>query len=167
MIIQTDQALLKRGYKFDFLKRYQQKSVDLVNLYEEHKVCKKCYKLYKETEKLLEVELELNKVLGIPVTQDTKHDLLSMTCQDINEPSFKERLKAKYSTSNRTQPYYRNVDVHDTVSSVKQPLYMYRLMVMFNELLEIPEYLDTNKSYSICYTLFNQKHRLLLDLTQV
>lgn len=102
MIIQTDQALLKRGYKFDFLKRYQTKSVDLVNLYEEHKVCKKCYKLYKETEKLLEVELQLNKVLGIPVTQDTKHDLLNMTLQDIHEPAFKEKLKAKYDTPNRS-----------------------------------------------------------------
>lgn len=103
MIIQTDQSLLRRGYEkdLDFLHRYSLKNVDLINLYEEHKVCKKCYMLYKETEKLMEVEHQLNKLMGIPMTKDTKHDLLELTMQDINDPSFKEKLKFKYDNQNR------------------------------------------------------------------
>jgi len=42
--------------------------------------------LYKEMEKLIDVEFELNKTLGIPMTIDTKYDLLDLTMQNINEP---------------------------------------------------------------------------------
>jgi len=57
--------------------------------------------LYKETEKLMDIECQLNKALGIPVNKDTKYDLLELTMQNINDPSFKEKLKFKYDNSNR------------------------------------------------------------------
>ena len=52
--------------------------------------------LYKETEKLMDIEYQLNKVLGIPITKDTKYDLLELTMQNIDDPNFKEKLKFKY-----------------------------------------------------------------------
>ena len=63
-----------------------------------------------------------------------------------------------------------NVDIHHTNNAVANTLFMYRMMVMFNQLVEVPSHLINNYNnnnynnyninsngggYSIHYTLFN------------
>ncbi|EGR32819.1 lmbr1-like conserved region family protein, putative, partial [Ichthyophthirius multifiliis] len=78
MIIQTDKHLMHRNKNFQWLQRSDIKHIDTPLLYQEHKVCHPCYKLYTETEKLIQYEYNFAKILGIPCNEETKYNLVSL-----------------------------------------------------------------------------------------
>ena len=57
-------------------------NLDTPLLYQEHKVCAVCYKLYTETEKLIEIEYQIASKLGIPASIETKFNLVNI---ELNE----------------------------------------------------------------------------------
>lgn len=59
MIILTDRHLMLRGKNYDWMQRSDLKAIDPSLLYLEHRVCKTCYRLFKEVEKLMDLELKI------------------------------------------------------------------------------------------------------------
>jgi hypothetical protein len=41
-------------------------------------VCKQCYLLYTEVEKLIDLECYFNRLLGVPVSEDTQYQMLTL-----------------------------------------------------------------------------------------
>ena len=79
MAIELDRHLKCRGYRFEWLNRSERQFIDTSNLYEVHKVCKICYKLY-EHMVLLNTEFEqFSKHCGIPVMRDRNGQAVSIT----------------------------------------------------------------------------------------
>ena len=70
-------------------------NLDTQLLYQEHKVCAVCYKLYTETEKLIEIEYQIASKLGIPASIETKFNLVNI---DLNEhdPEDEKNIKDLY-----------------------------------------------------------------------
>ena len=55
MIILTDRYLLHRGKTFKWLQRSDINNIELHSMYEEHRVCERCYKLYTYTKELMDI----------------------------------------------------------------------------------------------------------------
>lgn len=53
----TDRHLMLRGKNYEWLFRSDIKDIDPSLLYLEHRVCKLCYRLYKEVERIMNLEL--------------------------------------------------------------------------------------------------------------
>ena len=77
MIMLLDRHLMLRGKTCAWLQRSDLKQIDPSLLYLEHRVCNMCYRLYKEAEKLMEVELLLAQRVGLPSTETTRYALMS------------------------------------------------------------------------------------------
>ncbi|EAS01971.2 Lmbr1-like motif protein (macronuclear) [Tetrahymena thermophila SB210] len=179
MIIQTDKHLLHRSKNFPWLARSDIKHVDTPLLYQEHKVCKTCYTLYTETEKLIQQEYQFAKLLGIPCNEETKYNLVSLNQidqanggADNSDLSGMQKQKPEEQDDGNwvldiapnTQLVVKN-NQPKINNKVQKQLDRYRMMILLHYMRDIPiEREDYNKNYFIEYTIFDQKVKYKLDL---
>ena len=64
MLIEMDRYLLHLGKEYGWLCRSDITNVDSHCLYQEHKICERCYRLYTEIQSLMAVEGEFLVRLG-------------------------------------------------------------------------------------------------------
>ncbi|KAL4442889.1 hypothetical protein ABPG74_010778 [Tetrahymena malaccensis] len=179
MIIQTDKHLLHRSKNFPWLARSDIKHVDTPLLYQEHKVCKTCYTLYTETEKLIQQEYQFAKLLGIPCNEETKYNLVSLNQIDQanggadnsdlsgmqkQKPDEQDEGNWVLDIAPNTQLVVKN-NQPKINNKVQKQLDRYRMMILLHYMRDIPiEREDYNKNYFIEYTIFDQKVKYKLDL---
>ncbi|KRX09079.1 hypothetical protein PPERSA_01966 [Pseudocohnilembus persalinus] len=180
MIIQTDRHLLHRskGGQYQWLERSDLNSIDLGILYQYHKVCVLCYKIYTEVEKLINIEYEFAQKLGIPCSTDTKYKMLNLQL-DESESGKQQGIKEMYKGVHNQKdiPPSWQMDIRDNGRlimenyqprvqyQVEKKLYRYRLLIMFDNLMEIPDNIDFTKNYYIQYELFGQTVKYKLDFS--
>lgn len=79
MIIHLDKHLKHRGFNYDWLDRSNFQFLDTSNLYETHRVCKTCYRLYEEVTNLIDLYTDFSQFVGIPMELDKTDQLVSIT----------------------------------------------------------------------------------------
>ncbi|KAM3146974.1 hypothetical protein pb186bvf_000690 [Paramecium bursaria] len=170
MIVQTDKHLYWRGKSFGWIERSDVTNLEVSNLYHEHKVCKQCYNLYKETEQLIELQLIFNKMLGVPVTEDTNYNMLTLKANKVNNDPMKPNSDQMHSDvqvfdiSATKQLVLDELNIPQIHNTVIKQLNRFRFMVLINQLGEIPTYVDLSKHYFIEYQIFDQRQRIRLDI---
>lgn len=82
MLIETDRYLLHLGKNYKWLKRSDIQNVDNHCLYQEHKICERCYRLYTEIQDLMEVENHFLKNMGFQMEKKPKELLMSLTNEE-------------------------------------------------------------------------------------
>ena len=55
------------------------------------------YNLYKETEQLIELQLIFNKMLGVPVNEDTNYNMLTLKANKVNNDPMKPNSDQMHS----------------------------------------------------------------------
>jgi LMBR1 domain-containing protein 1 len=92
MIMQTDKHLQQRGKSFGWLSRPEyNKHLDTIQLYQWHRVCQDCYELYEATVVLQETAYKFSKMLGIPLEEEKRTDMVSITTIQKQEAEIHER----------------------------------------------------------------------------
>jgi hypothetical protein len=77
-VFQLDRHLLHRSLKLPWLThRAEPKHLDAPSLYAKHRVCTSCHRLQQEIEKLLELEFQFARHLGIPTDEIVRYNHLS------------------------------------------------------------------------------------------
>jgi hypothetical protein len=93
MIMQTDKHLQQRGKAFSWLYRAEYgKSMDTLQLYQGHRVCQSCYELYEATVQLQETAYRFSKLLGVPLEELKRTDMVSITAIAKQEFEMQERF---------------------------------------------------------------------------
>jgi len=188
-IIQTDRHLMHRGKTFKWLKRSEIMQMDTAALLQEHKVCKSCYKLHQETERLRQIEFELAQSLGIPVNPEKRPDLVSVTGFSSSDPASNialmnqalniqtasspthhnntegEKEKEKTGFISNLSGVMSETPHSPTKNNNTNYIKRYRMMLYLHMLYDIPKDIDATKNYYIEYSIFNQKQRYKIDLT--
>ena len=117
----------------------------------------KSFKLFKEIEKLTEIQMKFSLMLGIPISEDLKEWPLN--------PISRSRF-----ASSRNQPadsYKDPVIPARKPAPQNQSLMRYRLMIYLQSLNELPGDIDLKRNYFVEYTLFDQKMKYKLDLANL
>ncbi|CAD8139136.1 unnamed protein product [Paramecium pentaurelia] len=169
MIIQTDKHLYWRGKTFNWIDRSDVTNLEVSNLYHEHKVCKQCYTLYKETEQLIELQLQFNKLLGLPSDYDTMNQMLTLKANQINNETVKTGLedsKQIFNISATKQLILNNQSIPMIHNTVIKNLNRFRFMILIHSIRDVPQNVDLSKHYYIECNIFDQKFKIKLDLIQ-
>ncbi|CAK83163.1 unnamed protein product (macronuclear) [Paramecium tetraurelia] len=167
MIIQTDKHLYWRGKTFNWIERSDVTNLEVSNLYHEHKVCKQCYTLYKETEQLIELQLQFNKQLGLPSDYDTINQMLTLKANQVNNESIKTGLdesKQIFNISATKQLILNNQQIPMIHNTVIKTLNRFRFMILIHSIRDVPQNVDLSKHYYIECNIFDQKFKIKLDL---
>ena len=69
------------------------------SLYEEHRVCERCYKLYTYTKDLMEIEVKYAEKLGIALTEELKYNMVMNVGSKYLEEESKSREVSKLEQS--------------------------------------------------------------------
>nr|CAG4707649.1 unnamed protein product [Naegleria fowleri] len=137
MIYATEQHLKRRAVKLSWFDRPEFKGLtETSSWYQEYKVCKPCFDMYIQEQKLAKVELEFAKAIGIPVTKKINDDA-----------SIIESLQQKLSKQKR-------ILIHEEHQQPKT-LQMYRFIVYLNEVRNVPDILLYSKKIHLKMTIFN------------
>ncbi|CAD8077133.1 unnamed protein product [Paramecium sonneborni] len=169
MIIQTDKHLYWRGKTFNWIDRSDVTNLEVSNLYHEHKVCKQCYTLYKETEQLIELQLQFNKQLGLPSDQDKINQMLTLKANQVNNEIVKTGLedsKQIFNISATKQLILNNQSIPMIHNTVIKNLNRFRFMILIHSIRDVPQSVDLSKHYYIECNIFDQKFKIKLDLIQ-
>ncbi|CAD8054888.1 unnamed protein product [Paramecium sonneborni] len=169
MIIQTDKHLYWRGKTFNWIDRSDISNLEVSNLYHEHKVCKQCYTLYKETQQLIELQLQFNKQLGLPSGQDTMNQMLTLKANQVNNETVKNGVddsKQVFNISTTKQLILNNQSVPMIHNTVIKTLNRFRFMILIHSIRDVPQNVDLSKHYYIECNIFDWKFKIKLDLIQ-
>lgn len=170
MVIQTDKHLLWRGKEYEWLSRSDIEIIDISSLYVEHKVCKQCYLLYTEVDNLIKVEAHYNRVLGVPVSDETQYLMLTI----IPNQKVNEIIKPTESNSQQTQVFDISSSKQLVLKADNIPLIhttelkrmnRFRFYVLIHSLRDVPQSNDITRNYYLEYSIFDQKQRVKLDFS--
>eukprot|EP00818_Percolomonas_sp_WS_P000370 CAMPEP_0117441816 /NCGR_PEP_ID=MMETSP0759-20121206/3829_1 /TAXON_ID=63605 /ORGANISM="Percolomonas cosmopolitus, Strain WS" /LENGTH=1043 /DNA_ID=CAMNT_0005233681 /DNA_START=171 /DNA_END=3302 /DNA_ORIENTATION=+ len=124
MIYATESHLKQRAVKLPWFDRPEFNSVtDTSMWYEPHPVCKNCFDMYIQEQKLSKVEVEFAKAIGIPVNEKANENASILTT-----------LSGKLNTSRKS-----NVAEGGATGPIPKKLQMYRFITYLNELRNIPD----------------------------
>ena len=170
MVIATDRYLLHRGKTYRWLQRSDLANIDTHSLYEEHRVCERCYKLYMFTEELMELECRFAEKLGVPVTVDSKYNLVMSAGSNYLEKESKSREVDKLEHAlpdelelgpNSKLIIQQNCPIKNDAIISKMERYRFIVyLVSIDELTPI----EPNRSYYLEYSLVNVRVRYKLEL---
>lgn len=169
MLLQADKHLLARGKTFPWLERCFNQHIGNVNLYIEHKICDSCYTLYKEIEKLMRLEVEFARMLGVAVPEDNKNNvsITGLPAFKGQPPKFGSRLqKNTYEQSmpnNWGMPVGENIHLQNSIGG-GNTTNKYRLMFLIHSIRDIPKEALT-RQYSLEYSLFETRIRYNLNMS--
>lgn len=150
MIYATERHLKRRSVKLAWFDRPEFTYVkDTSTWYQTHKVCKNCFDMYIQEQKLSKVEFQFAKAIGIPVDQKT-----------AQYASIINNMQEGFRVKNR----HKSMMAKDK-SKGPSSLIMYRLITYINELRNIPETLPDK--FSLCYTIFGNETIVPLKTEQV
>jgi LMBR1 domain-containing protein 1 len=171
MLMQTDKHLMHRGETFEWLNRSDIKHIDTTLLFQEHKVCKCCYKLYQATEKLRAVEFQFARVLGIPVSLETRSDQVSITSFNIPDYVEHEKKSVPLEADEEADPKASLMLLNNEAllsDNKKRAAFIprYRMMVYIRMLYDIPKDLEGTKHYYIDYSIFDIRQKYKIELNQ-
>lgn len=137
MIFATEKHLKRRSVRLAWFDRPEFRYVkDTSTWYQTHTVCKNCFDMYLQEQKLAKVEVKFAKAIGIPVNEKA-NDNASI----LNTMKSGVRVKNKFKSM---------TDEHE--SEGPDSLIMYRFIIYLNELRNIPENLP-NK-FSLQFSIF-------------
>ncbi|CAK94850.1 unnamed protein product (macronuclear) [Paramecium tetraurelia] len=159
MIIQTDKHLYWRGKTFNWIDRSDVTNLEVSNLYHEHK----------ETEQLIELQLQFNKLLGLPSDYDTMNQMLTLKANQINNETVKTGLedsKQIFNISATKQLILNNQLIPMIHNTVIKNLNRFRFMILIHSIRDVPQNVDLSKHYYIECNIFDQKFKIKLDLIQ-
>jgi LMBR1 domain-containing protein 1 len=125
MIYATENHLKRRAVRLAWFDRPEFNSVtDTSMWYQAHKVCKNCFDMYLQEQKLAKVEVEFAKAIGIPVNerQNEGASIISTLHQKLGSRRSKLRQD-------------ENIVQH----RIPQNLLMFRFITYLNELRNIPD----------------------------
>ena len=168
MLLQADRHLLERGKNYAWLERCFSQHIGNVNLYIEHKVCDSCYQLYKEIERLMTMEVEFARMLGINASETNK--IVSITSLPVfkgETPQFGSRLqKINYSQKmpeNWGLPSGESIHIKN-ITSDRSSIGKFRMMVLIHSVRDIPVDLS-GTDYYLQYEMFNTtvKYRINME----
>lgn len=134
MIYATESHLKQRAVKLPWFDRPEFNSItDTSMWYEPHPVCKNCFDMYIQEQKLSKVEVEFAKAIGIPVNEKANENA-----------SILSTLTGKMNTARRSAA------TDDGSTGVIPPqLQMYRFIIYLNELRNIPDIIPDRFSLRI------------------
>lgn len=90
MIMQTDMHLQQRGKELEWLARPEYNKH--MQLYQWHRVCQNCFELYQATVRLQEAAFKFARTLGLPLEEEKRADIMSLTTFHKAEAEKNERL---------------------------------------------------------------------------
>lgn len=175
MIIQLDKHLKHRGFSYQWLERSNFQFLDTSSLYETHRVCKTCYRLYEEVTSLLDLYSEFSQFVGIPMELDKTDQLVSITT--LKRPA-QELLDAQKANNDLAKKLMDGEDTDDleehsldlaaldNASLKPKKLCKFRLIFFIQRLEMIPVDTDFSKHYTIEIHTFDTKVRFKLDMSK-
>ncbi|KAL4477278.1 hypothetical protein ABPG73_003404 [Tetrahymena malaccensis] len=182
MILQTDKHLQNRGKQYEWLNRTDLKHIDTPMLYQEHKVCSSCFKLYIEIDKLITAEFNFAKIIGIPVTEDTKINLTSATQLNgfygtfnnpnqskinnfIDNPGDKQMPQNwEFNIEPETEIIVKNNFPSNESDNDLNKLCKYRFMVLINSVRDIPIQKEVERNYYLEYSFLDIKEKYKIEM---
>ena len=149
MIIETDKHLRSRGITIKWLDRSEYRKSDIATLYQSYRVCKSCYRLYELTEEMRELVYKFSVSMGIPV-------------KSMKPIETKPRVDMPDEWEFQVAPEQAVLIINDVPSggvevsdAPSKPLSLFRMVVVLQELREVPAYFPQNSRYTIEYDIFN------------
>lgn len=128
MIYATESHLKQRAVKLPWFDRPEFKTVSDTSMwYEPHPVCKNCFDMYIQEQKLSKVEVEFAKAIGIPVSEKANENASILTT-----------LSKKLNTSRKATPGAATSSTK-AKSKVPKKLSMYRFITYINEIRNVPD----------------------------
>jgi len=126
MVYATESHLKQRAVKLPWFDRPEFKSVSDTSMwYEPHPVCKNCFDMYIQEQKLSKVEVEFAKAIGIPVSEKANENASILTT-----------LSKKLNTSRKNAQTSKGTKGK---SNVPKNLSMYRFITYINEIRNVPD----------------------------
>ncbi len=137
MIYATEQHLKRRSIRLAWFDRPEFRYVkDTSTWYQTHKVCKNCFDMYLQEQKLAKVEVKFAKAIGIPVNSRAN-----------DNASILNTMKSGVRVKNKFRAMTEEYD-----SEGPDSLIMYRLIIYLNELRNLPD--DLPSKFSLKFTVF-------------
>jgi hypothetical protein len=144
----------------EWLDRSEYRHIDNATLYQSYRVCKNCYRLYELTEEMRELVYKFSVAMGIPVKSQKPVEIKpGVYMPDDWEFAVEPGEKAVMIINDVPT----GVEVSDAPS---KPLTLFRMLVILQELREVPLYFPANASYYIEYEVFNHVQRYRIPAKQ-
>jgi len=143
MTMQTEHHLRRRGKFLPWFCRPDfSRKMAKGELYEPHKVCQRCYLMYKAEQQLIEVEEQFARAIGVPVDAQES----AATGSDVRHPARESNVMSRAMPPSR--------------------IGMYRFYVFLNDLVDLPEWdtleLPVTASLYCEFKLFGLTTRILI-----